>query len=298
MRHAAGFGLLVPAMVALMLAGCSANDIPEEPGLYAIDADGDLQRLDGSPEWERETWPDRENLRPETRFVARYPETGGQKTIVLRKVGWVRSEIRPGAEIGPPQGRRWVTAPLPELVVPVQLVNETTRTVTIVPQKGALDPGLYSLQLDSGGKRLQARFGVGWSTIDQKRYAGAHCMDRYMVEASTQYRSCATQHVPTLTEGLQIRLVDPDKRFVGDKVNLVVKGTIANTSEQKRAIPMLHGELKDQSGRVVHRWEFASPVPELEPGAYVPFTTVADGVPPTATDVTVSFQPLSRAALQ
>jgi len=297
MRHVSGFGLLASAMVAIILAGCSATGVPDEPGLYAVDSDGDLQRLDGSPEWERETWPERENLRPETRFVARYPETGGQKTIVLRKVGWVRSEIRSGAEIGPPQGRRWVTAPLPQLVVPVQLVNETAETVTIVPQSGALDPGLYALQVDSGGRRLQARFGVGWSTIDQKRYASAHCMDRYL-DASTQYRSCATQHLPVPTDGLQIRLVDPDKRFVGEKVNLVVKGTIANTSEQKRAIPTLYGQLKDQSGRVVHRWEFASPVPELEPGAYVPFTTVAEQVPPTATDVTVSFQPLSRASLR
>jgi hypothetical protein len=168
----------------------------------------------------------------------------------------------------------------------------------IAPQQGALEPGLYSLELESGGRPLQARFGVGWSGVDETRYAGAHCMDRYVENDATWYTPCARQQLATPTDGLQIRLVQPDRQAAAGKVSLVVKGTIANTSQQARAIPMLQGQLKDDKGRVVRRWEFASPAPKLDPGGYVPFTTVAKDVPPNATDLTVSFQPFSRAALQ
>lgn len=302
MRRAPRPAQLAPALLAFLLAGCSWwGGAPEEPGLYAVVGDEDPQRLNGSPEWERETWPERQNLPPDTRFMVRLPETAkaaGQPRVGLSKVGWVRSEIRSGSEIGPPQGRRWVNAPLAEFAVPLRVVHRKADVVMLAPQQGKLEPGLYSLQIEAAGTRLQARFGVGWSGIDEKRYAASHCMDRYVEKAGAQYRPCAQQRVAVSTEGLQIRLVNPDRQAMGDKLRLVVKGTIANVSEQARAVPGLQGELKDRSGRVVHRWQFASPTEKLEPGGYVPFTTVANGVPSTATDVTVRFQPYSRSASQ
>lgn len=307
MRRGTGLGFLATIVVAAMAGGCSwwADDGPEEPGLYAVNGDGELQRLNGSAEWERETWPDRQNFPPDTHFVVRNPApdddsaaAAGKPKVTLRKVGWVRSEIRSGKEIGPPRGRRWVTAAIPELQVPVRLVHDRDDVLMVAPQRGALAPGLYSLQLESGGRQIQARFGVGWSGVDETRYAGAHCMDRYVENAATWYTPCARQRLATPTDGLQIRLVQPDRRADEGKISLVVKGTIANTSRQARAIPMLQGQLKDDKGRVVRRWEFASPAPKLDPGGYVPFATVAKDVPPTATDLTVRFQPFSRAALQ
>jgi hypothetical protein len=324
MRRSKGFGSLAATLLVIVLAGCSSADVPDELGLYAVDDDGEFQRLDGSPKWERKTWLDRENLRPETRFVARHPaldknsRAKGNQKITLTKVGWVRSEIRAGGEIGPSRGRQWIAAPIPELEVPLRLVQYRSDAVRIAPLQGALNPGLYSLRVDLGGSKLQARFGVAWAKLDQKHYATAHCIDRYIQKGTARYQPCAKQRLAasttnplatpakerladsprnrlaSATKGLQIRLGEPDKRAIGGKVSITVQGWIFNDSRQARNVPPLQGQLKDSKGHVLHQWAIPRPTSQLDPGGYASFKTIADNAPPTATNVTVTFQSALR----
>src|SRR5690606_21193714 len=62
--------------VTTLLAACSSAGpsavqipVPESQGIYAIVDSDELQRLDGNPEWERETWGNRSDLRADQQFV-------------------------------------------------------------------------------------------------------------------------------------------------------------------------------------------------------------------------------------
>ena len=122
----AGWAGLLISGLAMVLAGCAGFDgIPREAGLYAIE-DGDPVRLDGDPEWERETWEQRANLPPQVSFLVRTDDLATapdtlQQHIQVHKVGWVRSEITQAGNIQPITGSQWANARIEELQVPVRL---------------------------------------------------------------------------------------------------------------------------------------------------------------------------------
>jgi len=133
--------------LASLLAGCSSLDgVPREAGLYAVEHDVPT-RLDGDPQWERETWEERSNFSPGVSFLIRDSQlaTGSPEQLIqLHKVGWVRSEITPAGEIQPRAGSQWANARIEELRVAVQLSrHDDHKDVIRVTPLGALTPGLH-----------------------------------------------------------------------------------------------------------------------------------------------------------
>lgn len=185
--------------VLVGLSACAGSrepsyPIPDEPGLYALTSDETLHRLDGDREWEVETWPERSSMPIGLEFVVSDPALVGRPagtSIELWKVAWVRSEINADNQAMPIEGSPWAVAPLEPFRVPFRYESPPDQrdVVHIVPTP-PLQPGLYALRIVNPGAR-QARVGVGWSSIDQRWYSAANCVDRYAAEGNA-YRTCTT----------------------------------------------------------------------------------------------------------
>jgi hypothetical protein len=187
-----------PAVCLAFLGGLAAcagyrepsYPIPDDPGIYAITSDGDLQQLDGDREWEEETWPERQDMPPNVQFVISDPALAGRAagaSVELWRVAWVRSEINAQNQAMPIEGSQWAVAPIERFSVPFRYESPEgeTEIVHIVPTV-PLEPGLYMLRIVNPGAR-QARVGVGWDSVDQRQYAAVNCVDRY---EGNVYRSC------------------------------------------------------------------------------------------------------------
>jgi hypothetical protein len=176
------------------LSACAGTDeltypIPYEPGLYALTDGDDLERLDGPPGWEVQTWPERSNMPTNVQFVVSEPALIGRSagtSIELWKVAWVRSDINVNHETMPIEGSQWAVAPVESFRVPFRSEASPAHTdiVHIVPT-APLEPGLYALRVV--GAR-QGQVGVGWDSVDKRQYAAANCVDRYAEEGV--YRPC------------------------------------------------------------------------------------------------------------
>ncbi|HEY1382270.1 MAG TPA: hypothetical protein VGF43_01575 [Dongiaceae bacterium] len=182
-------------LVLLMeVAACADNreasfPIPDDPGVYALTDDG-LQQLDGDADWEQETWPDRQDMPSNVQFVINDPALAGRSggtSIELWRVPWVRSEINAQDQAMPIEGSQWAVAPIEEFSVPFRYesLEGDTSIVHIVPT-APLEPGLYMVRVTPGAR--QARIGVAWSSVDQRQYAAANCVDRYEAD---RYRPCS-----------------------------------------------------------------------------------------------------------
>src|SRR5262245_63295177 len=101
-----------PAIGLVLLVGvaaCAGNrgasyPVPDDPGIYALSGDGDLQQLDGDADWEQETWPDRQDMSSNLQFVINDPPLAGRSggtSIELSRVPWVRSEINAQSQVMP-----------------------------------------------------------------------------------------------------------------------------------------------------------------------------------------------------
>src|ERR1051325_4680799 len=120
-----------PAVCLALLVGvaaCAGNrepsyPIPDDPGIYAITSNGDLQQLDGERDWEAETWPERSNMQPNVQFVISDPALAGRApgtSVELWRVAWVRSEISAQNQAMPIEGSQWAVAPIEEFRVPLR----------------------------------------------------------------------------------------------------------------------------------------------------------------------------------
>jgi len=137
----AGAGLL-----ATLLASCAGTlqpdfPLPDEPGLYALDSNDDLHRLDGDREWEVKSWPARAAMGAYTEFVIFDPDLKRdarprENLVSLWRVAWVRSEVDRRGLAGPVQGSEWAVAPLEPFHVPV-----TVRSADGYPAYVHLRPG-------------------------------------------------------------------------------------------------------------------------------------------------------------
>ncbi|HET6620904.1 MAG TPA: DUF3426 domain-containing protein [Dongiaceae bacterium] len=189
-RHAGCLALLV-GVAACAGSGEPSYPTPDDPGIYAITDDGGLLRLDGDPDWEAETWPDRADLPSDVQFVISDPALAGRSagsSVELWKLAWVRSEINAQNQAMPVSGSQWAVAPMESFSVPFRYESPAGETdiVHIVPT-GPLEPGRYSLRIVNPGAR-EGRVGVNWDSVDQRQYSAANCVDRY--EAQSVYRPC------------------------------------------------------------------------------------------------------------
>lgn len=307
---------LVGAVV--LLSACSSSSgpsavqvpVPESQGIYAI-VDGDeLQRLDGNPEWENESWGDRSDLRAGQHFVIYDPvlaerTTYGNVDVEIWQVAWVRSTIRADGSAAPVEGSQWAVARLAPFKVPVSVrgVGDRSEVVYVVPQE-PLAPGLYSIQVRQGAASRNARFGVHWSSVDRAEYSALHCVDHRLGSGSA-YQPCdgrsfaaAEPAAGTPTGGrLEISLTDPQTTTFGDRRLLIVEGTVTNKGATTRTVPVLKAELLDKAGSPLTSWTFRPEDALVQPGGSTPFRTQILEPPPGTARVNVNFVPASTSSL-
>lgn len=90
---------------------------------------------------------------------------------------------------------------------------------------------------------------------------------------------------------LQLEYTRTPERAVLESGNelLRVYGRVLNVSDQPQRVPQIQAELRDQSGRVVHSFSIAAPVPELQPKESASFDSAETDVPANASDLNLSF---------
>lgn len=282
------------AIGVILLSACSS--LPDDPGLYAVTETGEVQRLNGGPKWDRKTWEDRSDLPRKIRFfvvhskIAEAPDVLPEK-VTLRRAGWVRSDIDANGEIGPAQGVQWVAANLQSLEIPLNfgLLGKRDDIIAAAPRSGSLDDGLYIVEYSGSGVEMSARFGVNWTRLDKSSYASNYCIDRYENNGSAAYRRCAEQQKALATQGLQLHIVEPERRFIAGRSAIVVKGIVLNKSNDRRSIPALEGRLINAAGRPVRNWRFNATTNEVEPGKSVAFGAVVEDAPQDVANVVVRF---------
>ena len=192
----------IALFLAFGLSACASSNssstrqvsypVPDSPGIYAYTSKNDFRRIDGDPNWEASTWPERANLPSNVRFVVNDPALANRSpnsTLELWRVAWVRSEVNPNNQAMPLAGTEWALAPVSPYSVPARFESPSNNpsVVSVVPT-APLAPGLYALRINEPGAR-QARVGVGWDSLDQRQYAAANCVDRYLGEGGI-YRPC------------------------------------------------------------------------------------------------------------
>lgn len=189
------------ATALLLIAGlgaCAAGPrqpsypVPDQPGIYSLSGKSDLRRLDGDPNWEASTWPDRANLPADVQFVVNDPALANRapgSAIELWRVAWVRSEINASNQAMPISGPAWDVAPIAPYDIPFRYDSPPNKpSVVRITPSVPLAPGLYALRVTSPSAR-QARLGVGWNSLDQRQYSALNCVDRYVAEGNV-YRPC------------------------------------------------------------------------------------------------------------
>ncbi|PJK28172.1 hypothetical protein [Minwuia thermotolerans] len=271
-------GLIAVFSGILAACGTSQNafqkqtgvELPEETGVFAIRGD-ELQRLDGSPEWENETWAERSDLSPNVRFVIHDPAATGAG-VRLWRVAWARSEVNGPAAVMPLEGSRWVVARLSEFETPVSVNRFPDHPgYLLVEPVQRVEPGLYQLEVGPTGEVRRARVGVNWPGVERRRYSSRNCVDRYS-DLSPAYRPCRSQGEvfnEMARRGLAIELTDTQ---VQDGT-LTLRGRIVNQARRLRTIPPLEAELVDAEGNVLQRWLFEPSSRSIEAGDDVSFTT-------------------------
>ncbi len=194
-------GLARGATALLLIAGLGAcasaprqpsYPVPDQPGIYSLNGKSDLRRLDGDPNWEASTWPDRANLPTDTQFVINDPALANRapgSAIELWRVAWVRSEINASNQAMPISGPAWDVAPIAPYDIPFRYDSPPNKpSVVRITPNAPLAPGLYEVRVTSPSAR-QARLGVGWNNLDQRQYSALNCVDRYVADGNV-YRPC------------------------------------------------------------------------------------------------------------
>lgn len=279
-------------------AGGRKLPTPDDTGIYVLTPDDELARIDGSPEWERQTWPARADFTPGIEFVLYEPALAGGDgdAVHLWRVAWLRSELQPTGQAAPVSGSQWVAAELEGLRVPLAVTPHPEIPGLFHLDPGArLEPGLYELKVSPRGvERRQGRFGVLWNSVDKRTYSAAHCVDR-VNGGRVAFRPCAASQANVAQAGagqtaynvfattnnaarnpLRIELLDP----VRERGGLRIRGTVSNSSNRAQAIPEMRATVFDRAGRRVDSWVFAPPQGRIAPGGQVMFTAwqpVAEG---------------------
>lgn len=297
MRGAIG-GVIV--MLLGGLAGCAGDPAREaglQYGIYAIEDDDELVRLDGSPEWERRTWASREDLEPELSLLVHDPllsEPGAistlRQTILLEKVARVREEVSVKTGTRAPLAEDlWVASEVERFRVPVDFgpVSERPGMIRVSPRQ-PLEPGLYSVRVGREGDYTLARFGVDWPEVDKEHYASLHCVDRYQGGGSIAYFNCQEEPGPS-TAGLRIEGLKSTRRTVDGVPMLSVVGVVENTSDRPLRLPPLRARLESRQG-VEQLWSFELDRLYLLPDERAEFRSEIEWPMANSDQIHVSFQ--------
>ena len=287
-------------------AGGRELPTPEEPGIYVLTSDGELSRIDGPPDWERKTWPERADFSPAAELIVYEPALAGGagEAIGLWRVAWLRSELQPTGQAAPADGSQWVAADLEELRVPLVVTPHPEMPGIFHLDPGErLKPGLYELQASPAGvERRQGRFGVLWNSLDRREYSAAHCVDR-VLGGGSGFRPCTTANAAPTQEAhaavssmqhaaaspLRIEALETARQEGG----LRIRGTLRNTSNQVQPVPMLNATVFDASGRAMDNWVFAPPRDRIGPRGRFSFTAWQP-VAPGASRLDIDFANASQ----
>ena len=241
--------------------------LPNYYGLYAINQNA-LVRLEGSPDWERRTWSEREDLAPQVRFLAfsRALASNSEpldRVITLSRVASLRDDATAvGVETAHPPGSVWLSPDLPDYRIRLEFQPVPDHPEIVIAQpESPLPPGLYSLKLN-GNEVQNSRFGIAWSSVQANQYAARYCVDRY----PGGYQSCASSAPSGTDAGATTRASTPaagETHFVvrdlhsararsGDGASgLIIEGELVNTSQVAAILPALSATLLDGQGQVV-----------------------------------------------
>lgn len=291
--------ILAAAVVGLAACGSTQYSDPvadaamseiTQPGIYAYD-DGDIVPLSGPPEWERETWGDRNDLSSDTVLIVHDPSiqaaAGDSDRVQVRKVAWIQQEIvTQTGSASAAEGSPWVVTHLPEFQVPVAVAPLAQRPDMLrVTPSGRLQPGLYSVGLagaDGGG--TFARFGVDWDDINTTNYAQAHCVDRFKASGRTAYAPCGTG---AGSAGLKIRDLKTETLAAASPPVLVIRGKLTNGTKAPAMVPPLEAIVRDANGQPLETWTFGTEPAYLLPGDATFFQTQLVNPPKETADVQV-----------
>ena len=294
-------------LLTIVVTACAGSlepsfPLPDDPGLYAVTRDDELQRLDGDRDWEVESWPARAAQGPYTEFVIFDPDLErdarpDDQVVELWRVAWVRSEVDHRGLAGPVQGSEWAVAPVDSFRVPITLrraegYGEYLHVVPSLP----LEPGLYSLRLNKAGSSRTGRLGVDWPAVDKREYSAVNCVDRYL-GTEVAYRTCTdgsgVMESSSASEGLEITLVDPLRK--GNA--LVVQGVVVNTTSDVKTVPAMRAVFLDSAGRRLTDAIIEPRQVDLRPGERMSFKTEVDNAPQTTARIDVDFVPMTNAGM-
>lgn len=288
--------------ITMVVSACAGYEpppypVPDDPGLYAVVSDDELQRLDGDKEWEVETWQERANLSPQVEFVLMDPVMTGNvrpraDMVEIWKVAWVRSEIGRDDLAAPIEGSAWTVAEIEPFQIP--FVIDSPRgmpdVVHFVP-KQPLEPGLYAIRLNGSSVAREARLGVGWNSINRRQYSAENCVDRFTGNQQG-YQLCRggsqgaqMQPAARTSRDLEIVLADPVRTAGG----LLIQGVVINKSNDVQQVPPMEATLRDSSGFEVRRWVVEPELSQLGPGRRTSFATQIEPVPTNVKKVNVTF---------
>jgi len=286
--------------VALALSGCvvsppqtaqSGSDaststigpLPTFYGFYALDG-GELIRLDGSADWERQTWATREDLPPDVSFLLFSRQLADisqplDNAITVGRVASVRYEhTSAGGIISHPPGSVWASPNLPGYQLPLEFEPVPDHPDMIIAKpESPLPAGLYSLKLTTSNAQ-NARFGVAWSSVQQAEYAAQYCVE---LDAGG-YAPCGTSMPGNDT--VASASVQPMAGFVVRNLRsshitgndgapaLLIEGELINKSSIPAIMPALSATLLDAQNQVLQALPAVTlPATPLAPGGIYDF---------------------------
>jgi hypothetical protein len=287
-------------LLATLLTACAGDPMREastQYGIYLLTDGNDLIRLDGSPDWERQSWELRSQLDPEVAFVIHDPHLSGvldmailRQRVRLERVASVREavDVKTGSRTAA-TGNRWVASHVDTLSVAIDFGPVPSRPgMLMVRPRGPLPPGLYSINAGEPGRQTVARFGIRWNSVNKQLYASQHCVDRYVNGPRVAYYICGAE--PPLTgSGLAIDGLNTTRRTVAGVPTLVVTGQIENTTRAPRRLPPLRARLLSGTG-VEQSWSFQLDRAYILPGEVVDFASNVQYPMENSQQVEVSFQ--------
>ena len=92
-----------------------------------------------------------------------------------------------------------------------------------------------------------------------------------------------------LAQGLRIVDVQSERVKDGDRIILLVRGLVQNTTEKGRRLPPLRAVLADEAGSALHQWPVAALARVLDGGQSTPFESWLENPPEGAAKVSVGF---------
>lgn len=305
--------------IALALSGCAAAPPPPtatsgiEPapavnvplptyyGLYAIEG-GQLVRLDGSPDWEQQTWSSRDDLPADISFLLfsrqlADPSNSLATTITVGRVASVGYERTAGGQvISHPPGSVWASPNLPgyQLTLEFEPIPGHPDMMIAKPEQ-PLSPGLYALKLTTGNITEHARFGVGWPSVQQSAYAAQYCVEL----DSGGYQPCgaSAQSSGSVAAATQLPTADfvvqdlHSHRVTGSDgtPTLLIEGRLINESSIPAIMPALSPTLLDAQNQVLQALPAVTlPGTPLAPGAAYNFRINVSNPAPGAAQVRVT----------